>query len=219
MGPNMAAVNPRRRYASPLRAEQVRLTRTAVLTSARRLLLRDGYAATTVAAIAVEAGVSVETVYKSFGGKPGLVREICADALAGAGPVPAELRSDELQRRETDPMAIVMGWAALAGEVSPRVAPVLLLVRAAATVDPDMAALDRELEDQRLVRMTANARNLAKAGHLRAGLSVKAAGETLWTYSSPELYDLLVRKRRWSIARYSRFIGDALVAALLPGHR
>ena len=54
--------------------------------------------------------MSVETVYKTYGGKPGLVRALCERALAGVGPVAAEIRSDELQLRESDPYVIIRGW-------------------------------------------------------------------------------------------------------------
>ena len=188
----MTPVKPRRRYDSARRAEQARQTRAAVVEAARRLFLRDGFAATTIAAIAAEAQVSVETIYKAFGGKPGLVRAICATALAGEGPVPAETRSDELQAQEPDPRKIIRGWGELTIEVAPRIAPILLLVRSAAATDPEMAALRAEMDTGRLTRMTSNARNLAEAGHLRDDITVEQAGEVMWTYSSPELYELLV---------------------------
>ena len=44
--------------------------------------------------IASAVGVSVDTIYKAFGGKPGLVRAIRERALQGDGPEPAEARSD-----------------------------------------------------------------------------------------------------------------------------
>src|SRR5712671_4820961 len=99
---NMSSVNSKRRYDSSRRAAQARQTRAAVVEAARQLFLHDGYAGTTIAAVAAEADVSVETIYKAFGGKPGLVRAICAAALAGEGSVPAETRSDELQGGESD---------------------------------------------------------------------------------------------------------------------
>ena len=81
-----------------------------------------------------------------------------------------------------------------------------------------MARLQAELDAQRLERMTHNARNLANAGGLRDGLTVKQAGEIMWTYSSPQLYELLVLTRGWPLKRYSTFIADAMIAALLgPG--
>jgi AcrR family transcriptional regulator len=212
----MAAVKPRRRYDSARRAEQARQTRAAVIEAARLLFLRGGFAATTVAAIAAEAHVSVETIYKTFGGKAGLVRAVCEVALAGAGPVPAETRSDKLQLHEPDPRRIIRGWGELTVEVAPRIAPIMLLVRSAATADPEMAGLLAEIDAARLSRMTSNARNLGAAGHLRDDITVEEAGEVMWTYSSPELYELLVVTRGWLPERYGAFIAEAMIAALLP---
>src|ERR1700709_163915 len=95
--PGAVTVKRRRRYESPRREQQARKTRHEVLTAAEDLFLAQGFAGTTVAAIAARAEVSVETVYKTFGGKPGLVRAICERALQGEGPVAAETRSDVLQ--------------------------------------------------------------------------------------------------------------------------
>jgi AcrR family transcriptional regulator len=210
------AVKSRRRYDSPRRAEQARQTRAAVTGAARQLFLRDGFAATTIAAVAAEAGVSAETIYKAFGGKAGLVRAICEQALAGEGPVPAETRSDNLRASEPDPRQIIQGWGRLSAEVAPRVSPILLLLRAAAVTDPQMAVLRAEIEASRLARMTGNARHLHQAGHLPAGVTAEHAGEIMWAYSSPELYELLVVSRRWSPEQYGAFIADAMIAALLP---
>src|ERR1700704_129268 len=121
-------VKPGRRYDSTRRRQQARQTREVIIGGARRLFLRDGFTSTTVAAIAAEIGVSVDTIYKTFGGKPGLVRAICEEALAGEGPVPAETRSDVLQAVEPDPRTIIQGWGKLTTEVAPRVAPILLLL-------------------------------------------------------------------------------------------
>ena len=212
----MAPVKPRRRYDSARRAEQARQTRAAIIEAAQRLFLRAGFAATTIAAIAAEAQVSAETIYKAFGGKPGLVRAICDAALGGAGPVPAETRSDQLQVNEPDPGQIIRGWGELTVEVAPRIAPIMLLVRSAAAADPEMAQLLAEVDAARLIRMTRNARNLAAAGHLRPDVTVEQAGEVMWTYSSPELYELLVVKRGWPAERYGAFIAEAMIGALLP---
>jgi AcrR family transcriptional regulator len=209
-------VKAMRRYDSARRKEQAGQTRQAILEVARERFLTDGFAPTTIAAIAADASVSVDTIYKSFGGKPGLVRAIWERALAGEGPIPAEIRSDALQSSERDPRAIIRAWGELTAEIGPRVAPILLLIRQAAARDAEMASLQVEVDDQRLKRMTHNAGNLAHAGHLRKDITVVDAGEIMWTYSSPQLYELLVLSRGWSLARYSTFIADALIAALLP---
>jgi hypothetical protein len=121
-----------------------------------------------------------------------------------------------MQATENDPRTIIREWGVLAMEVAPRVVPVLLLVRDAAASDPELARLREEMDASRLTRMTRNARTLLKEGHLRAGLTLDAAADVLWAYSSPEFYELLVIRRGWSVARYGRFIADAMIAALLP---
>ena len=212
----MGQVKTTRRYDSSRRAVQARQNRAAVLAAARELFLSAGFAATTVAAIAARAGVSVETVYKGFGGKPGLVGALCEEAFAGDGPVPPYVRSDRLQATESDARTIIRGFGMLSTEVAPRVAPIQLLVRAAAATDPEMADLYTEMQDQRLDRMTHNANNLARGGHLRADITVAHAAQIMWTYSSPELYELLVLRRDWPLERFGAFIADALISALLP---
>ena len=214
MEQNHATVKPRR-YDSSRRRQQARQTHDDILAAARTRFLTDGFAATTIAAVAAEAGVSVDTIYKTFGGKPGLVRAIHQQSLTGGGPIDAETRSDALQTTETDPKAVMRGIGQLGAEVAPLVAPILLLIRDAATTDADMVALRAELDDQRLRRMTHNAENLANAGHLREGVTIDQAAEIMWTYSSPELYELLVIVRHWSPRRYGSFISEALGAHLV----
>jgi AcrR family transcriptional regulator len=209
-------VNTRRRYDSSGRRERARQTRDQIVDAAEALFLTGGYAATTVAAIAAAARVSVETIYKAFGGKPGLVRAIVEKGLAGEGPVPAKQRSDHIRDTEPDPQQILAAWGTFTTEIGPRVAPILTLARDAAASDPEIAALLDEISAARLERMTLNARGLSDAGHLRLGITVGEAADIMWTYSSPELYDLLVTRRGWPAERFGSFVGQALITALLP---
>ncbi len=208
-------VRPRRPYDASLRRERALESRERILGVAERRFLRDGYGPTTVAAIAEDAGVSVDTIFKSFGGKPGIVRGIRERALLGEGPVPAEQRSDDLQARESDPRQIIQGWGAFTTELMPRAAPILLLLRDAAGTDPEIQTLLDDMDAERLRRMTQNARRLHRAGHLRGGISATQAADVLWTYSSPELYELLVLRRGMPVAAYGRFVANAMTAALL----
>jgi AcrR family transcriptional regulator len=205
----------KRPYDARGRREQAGRSRDTAIEAAERRFLRDGYANTTVGAIADDAGVSVDTIYKSFGGKAGLIRAIRARALRGEGAIAAEQRSDALQIRERDPRKVIEGWGLLTTEVAPRAAPILLLVRDAAATDPELRSLLKELDADRLRRMTDNARRLHAAGHLRKGVSVARAAEVLWTYSSPELYELLVLRQSMPIEDYGRFIVEAISAAVL----
>lgn len=212
----MATVKPKRRYDSSGRQAQARRNREAILDAAQRQFLEGGYAATTIAAIAAEAGVSVETIYKAFGGKPGLVRAIYDRGLAGREPVPAFQRADAIRERETDPRAIMRNWGTLTSEVSSIVSPIERLVRAAAASDPDMAALLKAHNDLREQRARHHARFLKRRGYLREGVSLAQATDILWTCTSDELYDLLVTQRGWSLPRFARFLADFMIAALLP---
>ena len=162
------------------------------------------------------AKVSVETIYKGFSGKPGLVRAIWDKGLAGLGPVPAWQRSDEMASEEEDPRNVIRNWGVLTTEVAPRAAPILLLVRAAAATDPEMAALLKETDQERLVRMEQNARRLFGRAGLRDGLTIEEARDIMWAYSSPELYETLVLRRGWPLDRYGRFVAEGMIAALLP---
>jgi AcrR family transcriptional regulator len=204
-----------RRYDSSGRRQAALTRRNEILDSAESRFLRDGYAETTIAAIAQDADVSVDTIYKSFGGKPGLIRAIQARALLGVGPIPAERRSDELQETEADPRRILRGWGRFVTEIMPLGAPIFLLVRAAAGSDPELRELLEEMDADRLARMTDNAARLAAAGHLRSGLTIAEAADVLWTYSAPELYELLVIRRGMALERFGGFVADAMIAALL----
>jgi AcrR family transcriptional regulator len=212
----MVEVKTKRRYDASRRRAQAARTRSTILDIARREFLDHGYATTTVASIAAEAGTSVETVYKAFGGKSGLVRALWERGLDGRGPIPAPERSDLLSSTENDPVRVLRGWGSFTTEVAPELAPILMLVRGAAATDPEMAALLADAEAQHRTRMRHNARRLQRRGWLRPGIGLTQATDILWAYSSTELYELLVVKSGWPIKRYGDFIGDALIAALLP---
>ncbi len=210
-----ATVKATRHYDSSTRRRAAEERRRSVLNAAGRRFLRDGYAATTVASVASDAGASVEMIYKAFGGKPGLVRALWETGLAGEGPVHAEIRSDEMSGVETDPLVIIASWARLSTEVAPRAAPILLLVRAAAATDPDMESLKQELDDQRLARMTHNADALARGGHLREGITRDHARDVLFTYTTAEIYEQLVLRQGWSLDDFAQFLRQGIAATLL----
>jgi AcrR family transcriptional regulator len=215
----MSEVKPKRRYDASNRRAQALRNREVILEAAQRQFLEGGYAATTIAAIAAEASVSVETIYKAFGGKPGLVRAIYERGLAGREPIPAFERSDTMREGTTDPEAIMRNWGVLASEVGSAVAPIVRLVRAAAVTDPDMAALLGTANDTREQRARHHARFLKQRGYLRHGVTLAEATDILWTATSDELYDLLVTQRGWSLPHLARFLGQYLTGALLPPAR
>lgn len=212
----MPTVKGTRRYDSTNRQSHARRNRDAILNAAQRRFLDEGYAATTVASIAREAGVSVETIYKSFGGKPGLVRTIYERGLKGGGSISAYERSDEMRDHETDPRTIMRNWGMLTTEVAELVTPIRLLMRVAAGTDQEMNRLLQQIDDERLQRMEQHSRFLAKKGFLRGDVTVAEATDVLWTCSSAEIYELLVLKRGWSPKRFAEFVASFMISALLP---
>ena len=214
MDPERPPVKTRRKYDASRRRAEARERRHAVLEAARSRFLRDGFASTTVAAIAADVGVSVDTIYKAFGGKAGLLRALYDRMLEGEEPVAAETRSDLLQRSETDSHKVFQGLGAFTAEVAPRAAPIYLLIDDAAATDPSMAALVAQLDAARLTRMLSVAGALHKAGHLRPDVSAEDAADVMWTCTAPRLFDLLVNRRGWSAQRFGDFIADVLDASL-----
>ena len=77
------AVNPKRTYDSPRRREQAAATRRDILRAAQRLFEPQGFTATTMAAIASEAGVAPKTVYSAFETKGGVLRALWHLLLRG----------------------------------------------------------------------------------------------------------------------------------------
>jgi AcrR family transcriptional regulator len=212
----MVEVKAPRRYDASGRRRHAGLARERILTEALRLFLARGYAATTMPLIADAAGVSVETIYKAFRSKTGLLRELHVRALAGQGTVPAEQRSDDMRAHTSSAAQIIENWARLQIEVSPLVVPILLLVRAAAATGPDARQLRDSLNADRRARMLHHAVFLAEAGHLRADLTTEHAADVMYAYTAPELYEMLVLQQGWDLEDYRAFLARALHAGILP---
>jgi hypothetical protein len=131
--------------------------------------------------------------------------------LGGQGPVPAPARSDELSDRGGTAKDLIQGWAKLLAEVSPVASPISLLVKEAASHDPEMRRLMEEIDSERRSRMRHNAKRLLARDGVRQGITVTAAADVLWVYTAPEFFDLLVLRSGWSVERVADFVEDALV--------
>jgi AcrR family transcriptional regulator len=208
-------VKQTRKYDASRRRAQALETRAAILDAARSLFFANGYGKTSIAAVADEAAVSVETIYKAFGGKAGLARGLFDQALAGNEPITTGERAAIVKRDEHDPRRRLRAFGAFVCEVAPRVAPVMLLIRAAAETDPEAATLWQHINDERLEGMGRDAQQLADEGHIRNDVTVDEARDVFWTCTSPELFELLVTKRGWTPERYGQWVGDTFIATLL----
>jgi AcrR family transcriptional regulator len=212
-GQNTAA----RRYNSPRRLEQAALTRRAVLAAARTLFVSNGYLATTVADIAREARVAVDTVYATVGRKPELLREVLETALSGTDEaVPAQQR-DYVLRVRAAPSAREKIAAYIDGlvEIQSRLAPIFLAMRDAATRDADSAALWTEISQRRARNMLEFAADLRATGELRKDLSDAEVADIIWTMNGAEYWALLVGDRGWTHERFAAFLNDAWTRVLL----
>jgi AcrR family transcriptional regulator len=188
-----------------------------ILDAAERLFLRDGYAATSMSAIAKEAGVASKTVYLAFETKAGLLRELWHRSLrGGAGDVP--VANQEWFRAvldEPDPERALRLNARNSRRVKSRIAPLGEVLRSAAAAEPDSAALLKRIWSD----FYENQREVVKALHkrkaLKRGLGVDRAADILWTLNHPDVYVLLLNDRGWSEDMYERWLGDITSEQLL----
>ncbi len=209
----------KRAYRSPLRAEQARQTRRRILDSAQRLFLDHGYAATSVGAVASAAEVAQDTVYSLFGSKRNLLKELM-DLVVGGDDSDVRVvdRSEpQLVRNERDQRRQLAMFAAGIVHRIEAARPLDDILRSAAEVDAEVAALREDLQlRQRRSAMGIVAGWVAENGRLRDGLTVNDAADIMWTLTSPEVHRLLRDGRRWSRARFARWLEDTLVRTLLP---
>jgi AcrR family transcriptional regulator len=211
-------VKAKRTYDSSLRKQQASQTRMRILDGAQRLFAEKGYPASTVEAIAAAAGVAVDTVYAAFGSKRGLLQALLnvrvggdeaeLDLLARAGPQGVQ--------REPDQRAQLAAFAADVSAIIERARPVDDIIRGAAAVDVDIAALRGENQAYRYRNMRQLVAWLAAKGPLRADLTEDDAAAIAWAMTSPEVHGLLRVARGWSPERYAVWLRDSLDRILLP---
>lgn len=211
-------MNNKRDYSSPVRDEAARATQRRIIDAAERLFVDNGYAATSVAAIATAAGVSKQTIYNSLGGKPGVLKRLYDIRLVGDDePIPFGDRPEVRAISElTDPRELLDAYGRLAGGMLERLGPVMSVVLAgAATGDPELAQHLATIDAERLRGAAGWATRLAATGSLRPGLAVDQAADVIWAVNSTQTWDMLVRHRGWNPTEYGRWLGRSLGDILL----
>ena len=204
-----------RAYRSPLRDERARRTRARMVTAATELFLDGGFARTTVPEVADRAGVSADLVFHVFGSKRALLKEVLDVGVGGDDEqIDVLERVDpQLLRTEPDPVR-QLGMLAdgIAGQLE-RVGPLDAMLRDAAVVDPDLAALraDLQLRQRRSAMRTI-------VGWLGGALVLDEdhATDIVWTLTSPDVHRLLTHDCGWSRVEYAAWLASSLRAALLP---
>jgi AcrR family transcriptional regulator len=205
-----------RRYHSPRRSEQAEATRIAVLVAAQRLFERDGYARTSVAAIAKEARVTPRTVYLGFETKAGLLRAVWNRALRGEhddAPVAAQRWFQEVLE-EPDPERTLRLNAHNSRRFKERSTELLQVVRDAAPVETEIAGLWQRIQAEYHANQRAVVESL-RPGALKQGLSVTRAADMIWALNHPNTWIQLHVLRGWTPAQYERWVGDTSCQQLL----
>ncbi|MFS2242596.1 TetR/AcrR family transcriptional regulator [Microbacterium sp. OR16] len=201
-------------YRSELRARQARETRARIIAAAGELFARQGYQATTIAAIARAAGVSGETVKTAaskaelliaafevtFSGYEGAESLTDTDVAAGVLELPDDVFLDSVLAQITDANArghrlwTVLLGAALSDE---RVDEVLTQI------------LHRRADDYRRLVDELIARGLAAPK-----ADPQATAATLSFLLSPESYQQLVAQSGWDAGTYMQWLRGAVAAEL-----
>jgi AcrR family transcriptional regulator len=205
---------PRRPYDARRRQDAARRNRAAILDAFLDLLVRDGYQSSTVRAVAERAGVSPETVYKAFGGKPGLAKALWDVTLAGDDePLTMAQRPALLEVwRTRDPHAKLRLYAAFVRGVHERLAFLFALLSQAG---PEAAEVLAGSEAERLTGVTAFVTHLGDLGYLRPGTSITQAADACWALTGPQLFTQLTAGRDWPPATYQDWLAGVLTATLL----
>jgi AcrR family transcriptional regulator len=210
-------VKPRRRYDGARRREQSAATRQRILDAARVLILERGYRATTIAAIAAQAEVNVDSVYELVGRKPVVLRELIEQAISGTDrAVPAEERGYvRAMQASHDAVEKLEIYARAMRQIHARMAPLHLALRDASSTESEAEEIWRQVSERRAANMRRLVKDLKTTGRLRKALSVSDAADVVWVTNSAEVYVMLTVERGWSPLRYERWLVDSWCRLLL----
>jgi AcrR family transcriptional regulator len=207
-----------RRYFSPLREENARRTRQAIIAAAHELFTERGYGATSLAEIAAAAGVARPTPSAVFGSKPALLKEILDQALAGDDePVPVAQRPWFRPVLEAStPAGVLDAYTAVITLISRRAARIYEVVRRAADAGGETAGLWEALQTNRRAGAQMVIDRVAALGPLADGLDIERAADILSVFNDPALPHYLVRRCGWPEASVASWLSRQLRHALLP---
>ena len=209
----------KRAYSSDLRADQARRTRKQIVDAAAVLFAEQGFAGTTVDAIARAAGVSRKTVFTAVpGGKTELLKLAYDFTLAGDDePVPMVAREGiQSLIKEPDPYRRMVAYARFVTQNGSRIAPLYLALRGAAEVDPEARKLYQRWEaERRMAMLNGPIPTLIADGALRSDITPDEAADILSVLVMPSTYHQLVTLGGWTDARFSDWLGQTICTLLL----
>ncbi len=207
-----------RAYDNSSRAAQAADNRASVMDATARLLVELGYSSMTLAKVAKAAGVSVETVYKSFKNKPELVRQVLGAAVSGDDEPVALIERPDMQTalHGGSGERILAAFAAASTRILIRIGPLLASVLVAGRMgEPELREIAEVAARQRLADFTRIVEAVAAAGDLDPALDVSHAADAMWSIGSPEVYFQLTGDRDWTDEEYQGWLTRTLQATLL----
>ena len=201
--------HPARRLT--LREERAAVTRHRILDAARHRFFEDGYAATTLRAVAEEAGVAVQTVYAVFGSKAAILAELRA-LVVNLPEADAEGRaamSEPTPERRLARFAhsIRNRWE-LAGDI-------VRVNQDAVRVDPSLRPGIAAADARRHAGIAAFVRGLE--ADLGAQIDVERSIGVVNALTLYAVYEELVSAQGWTPDAYEAWLVDSLVAGVAVG--
>ena len=198
------------------RAAAARETRRRVVEAARASFLEQGYPATTIRAVAEAAGVSQETVYKSFRGKAGLLKAVYDVTLAGDDEerTIAERPPSLAVAAAPTPAAAAAAYAEHARTLNGRAWPLLRTVLSARGTSAEIEEFARVTDAERLVGAGIAVDGWDGHGWLRPGLSAERAQDIVWMMNSPAVLRL-AEERGWTGEEYYDWLTHSLLSQVL----
>jgi AcrR family transcriptional regulator len=199
-------------------AEERSATRRRVVEAARTLFLSRGYVATTMADIASEAGVALQSVYTAGQSKADLLHLVTDLAVAGDDQEVMLVDRPEFAAvgEESDPERQVQMLAGLIAATLQRLAPVWIAYREAAAVDPKAAA-NLVAAHRRRRETFGQMLRLVPEQQLRRPYEESA--DTMWSIGSIDVYLLQRTALEWDATQHAQWLSDTLVNQLLSARR
>ena len=199
------------------REQRAHQTRARIAEAALRLFLDGGYIATTVEAIAAEAGVAPATVYQAFGTKHAVLARALDAAIAGDAAPVRLLDRDWVSaaRRHRSARRRLEAVVQRAAQVAAQTAPLKEVMRDAAAIDTRVRELIREDHERRRQTQRALVELVMGDQEVGSGTTLDAAADTFFMLVNSSSYQLAVEVLGWTFEEWQRWLVEVLSRELL----
>lgn len=171
-----------------------------------------------MAEISEASGTPPATVYRLFGSKRGILKEVI-DVTLGGDDEPVDYQSrPEVQAAlaAEDAGAMLDAFAHLLRSLMHRAGALQHVLATSATVDVEAAEMLEITRQQRHTGQGRIARALSRRRALRPGLTQSMATDIIYAVMSPEVFRILTVERGWSEEQYEAWLARTLRTQLLP---